>query len=68
MSERKRPVVPGDIVMLASGSAELTVMYVLPEKGEGTQELCRCVYYADGKFIETLIPSVALVHVKGTDP
>lgn len=51
---------PGAVVKLMSGSALVTVIEVMPEKGAGSRELCRVMWFEAGKFSETLIPSAAL--------
>lgn len=51
---------PGAVVKLASGSAPLTVIDVIPEKAPGAHELCRCMWFEAGKLSEALIPSAAL--------
>lgn len=51
---------PGSVVRLAGGSPKLTVIEVVPERGEGSRELCRCMWFEAGKMSEALVPSAAL--------
>lgn len=54
----------GDVVRLASGSADLTVIGVIPQKGPDSQALCRVMWFEAGKLAEHLVPAVALVKTK----
>lgn len=54
----------GSVVTLASGSAAVTVIESIPERGHGSIELCRCMWFEAGKFSEALIPAAALRPVK----
>lgn len=51
---------PGAVVKLAGGSPPLTVSEVIPERGQGSRELCRVMWFEAGKLSEALIPSAAL--------
>lgn len=51
---------PGAVVKLAGGGPVLTVSEVIPERAEGSRELCRCMWFEAGKLSEALIPSAAL--------
>lgn len=54
----------GDVVKLKSGSVPLTVVLQYPQRGADSVELCRCMFFADGKFGETMIAAAALVKVE----
>lgn len=51
----------GAVVKLASGSLPVTVIEIIAERGPGSVEVCRCMWFGEGgKLSEALIPSAAL--------
>lgn len=58
-----KDVKTGDVVRLRSGGPLMTVTTVYPEREQGSQELCKCMYYADASMREAMVPAVALESV-----
>jgi uncharacterized protein YodC (DUF2158 family) len=56
----------GDIVTLASGGPKMTVTLRVDGKGDEAVPLCRCMYWADNRIGEVMVPEAAL-RLDGTE-
>lgn len=57
----------GDVVQLQSGGPAMTVTQRFEAKTADEMTMWRCVYYADGRYGELLVPEVALALVRSRE-